>query len=301
MNILENKTKKQHYIPQVYLRGFSPQYKNDGGEKLDNGKYTIYAYDLKKNELSQAIPIKSICYEEYLYEIRNDEGKIVSENYLENFFRVLEKKFGAYRKKLESKALLEENYEINCFLTQEEKSFWVTYMIIQILRLPSALNAVTKAIKENTTVKLSDVQAENDARWYCLPFFSSLGEKEGRIIKALLEPMGNINFGVGVDLQGKIITSDNPVYIEVPQWPCDEYDIIIFPISAQLCLFLFGNEEKKNTRKNFLFPIEESHREAIVTSLASNAIRKLYSNHELTEMEREYIKQGTKDREESEN
>ena len=146
MNILENKTKKQHYIPQVYLRGFSPQYKNDGGEKLDNGKYTIYAYDLKKNELSQAIPIKSICYEEYLYEIRNDEGKIVSENYLENFFRVLEKKFGAYRKKLESKALLEENYEINCFLTQEEKSFWVTYMIIQILRLPSALNAVTKAI-----------------------------------------------------------------------------------------------------------------------------------------------------------
>ena len=38
-----------------------------------------------------------------------------------------------------------------------------------------------------------------------------------------------------------------------------------------------------------------------MTSLASNAIRKLYSNHELTEMEREYIKQGTKDREESEN
>ena len=33
----------------------------------------------------------------------------------------------------------------------------------------------------------------------------------------------------------------------------------------------------------------------------SDAIRKLYSNHELTEMEREYIKQGTKDREESEN
>ena len=65
---------------------------------------------------------------------------------------------------------------------------------------------------------------KNAARGYCLPFFSSIGEKEGRIIKALLEPMGNMNFGVGVDLQGKIITSDNPVYIELSQWPCDEYD-----------------------------------------------------------------------------
>ena len=297
MNLLENKTKKQHYIPQVYLRGFSPQYKNDVGGKLDKGKYTIYAYDLKKNQSSQAIPIKSVCYEDYLYEIRNDEGGFVSENYLENFLKILENSFGKYRKKLERKAFLEEN----CFLTQEEKCFWVTYMIIQILRLPSALNAVTEAIKEHAAVTLSDAQAKNAARGYCLPFFSSIGEKEGRIIKALLEPMGNMNFGVGVDLQGKIITSDNPVYIELSQWPCDEYDIIIFPISAQLCLFLFGNENKKNTRKNFLFAINEKHREFIVTSLASNAIRKLYSNHELTEMEREYIKQGTKDREESEN
>lgn len=302
MNLLENKTKKQHYIPQVYLRGFSPQYKKGKGEKPHKDKYRIYAYDLKKNESSQEIPIKSVCYEDYLYEIRNDEGGFISKNYLENFLGKLEENFyPKYRNKLESKAFLEENYETNCFLTQEEKKFWVTYMIIQILRLPSALNAVTETIKENAAVTLSDVQAKNAARGYCLPFFSSIGEKEGRIIKALFEPMGNMNFGVGVDLQGKIITSDNPVYIELSQWPCDEYDIIIFPISAQLCLFLFGNENKKNTRKNFLFAINEKHREFIVSSLASNAIRKLYSNHELTEIEREYIKKGTKDREESEN
>ncbi len=47
MNLLENKTKKQHYIPQVYLRGFSPQYKNGKG-KPHKDKYRIYAYDLRK-------------------------------------------------------------------------------------------------------------------------------------------------------------------------------------------------------------------------------------------------------------
>ena len=33
-----NRARKQHYVPQVYLRGFAPQYLNKGSENNKNSK-----------------------------------------------------------------------------------------------------------------------------------------------------------------------------------------------------------------------------------------------------------------------
>lgn len=275
-------TRRQHYIPQVYLGGFSPQYQNKGE------KYTIYFYDLEKRKQSKKdVPIKSICYEEYLYEMRGDAGKFVCDNHLEGFFSEIENTFHTYRDKLERKAFLEENYNTKCFLTKEEKIFWAAYMIVQILRLPNGLDAVEQEIKKHMTYTSDNMLAHDAARWYCLPFFSEINEEIGQIIKTLLKPMENMHIGVGVDLQGRIITSDNPVYVETSEWPCDEYNKIIFPISSQLCLFLFGKEEKKMVDENFLFPIGEADREEIIVSLASNAFKKIYLSYKLEEHEKE--------------
>ena len=268
-------TRRQHYIPQVYLGGFSPQYQNKGE------KYTIYFYDLEKRKQSKKdVPIKSICYEEYLYEMRGDAGKFVCDNHLEGFFSEIENTFHTYRDKLERKAFLEENYNTKCFLTKEEKIFWAAYMIVQILRLPNGLDAVEQEIKKHMTYTSDNMLAHDAARWYCLPFFSEINEEIGQIIKTLLKPMENMHIGVGVDLQGRIITSDNPVYVETSEWPCDEYNKIIFPV-------LFGKEEKKMVDENFLFPIGEADREEIIVSLASNAFKKIYLSYKLEEHEKE--------------
>ena len=77
------------------------------------------------------------------------------------------------------------------------------------------------------------------------------------------------------------------MYVETSEWPCDEYNKIIFPISSQLCLFLFGKEEKKMVDENFLFPIGEADREEIIVSLASNAFKKIYLSYKLEEHEKE--------------
>ena len=53
-------TKKQHYIPQVYLRGFSPEY-HKGDIRLSK-EYTIYFWDKGQNHIMKPVPIKSICY-----------------------------------------------------------------------------------------------------------------------------------------------------------------------------------------------------------------------------------------------
>ena len=62
-------TKHQHYIPQVYLKGFSKD------------SSTIYEYNFKKGEaLDKPVSIESVCRENYLYEVRENNGVIININ-----------------------------------------------------------------------------------------------------------------------------------------------------------------------------------------------------------------------------
>ena len=286
-------TKKQHYIPQVYLRGFSPEY-GKCNKEYPLSKYTIYCHDLtKKNQIMKAVPIKSVCYSEYLYEVTGNKGEIVLTNHLEHFFACIEKMFSEYRHELEKKAFIESNYKTRCFLTSKEKVFWVTYILIQILGTPQTLNIAEEVSLEIWKDQINTKQAKNIARIFCLPFFEEIveGSNETVIFDVLFEPMKNMSFGVGVDRQAKIITSDKPVFIHSEEFSCKEYGRVIFPITAELCLFLFGSEDKEHYPKNFLFPIDDEIREEITKSLTASSFGKLYANHMLDKKERRYVKE----------
>lgn len=294
-----NITKNQHYIPQVYLRGFSPEYdkkKND----YPVSRYTIYRHDLEKIEQPvKAVPIKSVCHSDYLYEVTGHDGEIVLPNQLEHFFSAMERMFGAYRQELEQKAFIEDNYKTKCFLTGKEKVFWVTYILIQILRTPQLLNIAEETGKETWKDLINDNQAKNIARMVCLPFFKEIeeGSKEMMVFETLFEPMKNMSFGVGVDKQAKLITSDNPVFIHATEFPCTEYQRVIFPITSELCLFLIGKEDKEFYPKNFLFAIGDETREEIIKSMTSSSFREIYSNHLFDKNERKFIKEVLKEKE----
>lgn len=60
--------KKQHYVPQFYLRGFS---------EMNNDKVDIYQ---KKNKRFITTNVRSICYEKYIYDL---EDNTFLKNYLE--------------------------------------------------------------------------------------------------------------------------------------------------------------------------------------------------------------------------
>lgn len=59
---IQKSTIKQHYVPQVYLRGFSQD------------KKRIYRYDLT-NESQKLVPISSVCHKKYLYEFKGEFSK----------------------------------------------------------------------------------------------------------------------------------------------------------------------------------------------------------------------------------
>mgnify|MGYP002522808164 CR=1 FL=1 len=238
------------------MRGFSPEY---GNNCIPVSKYTVFCHDLTgRNQFRDPIPIKSICYEKYLYEVTDRDGEIVLINHLEDFFLIIEKMFGNYRRELENKAFLEENYKTKCFLTNEEKAFWMTYIIIQMLRMPKVLQLAEDLSLKIWENEINTKQAKNIARMYCLPFFREMEEnnsEELAVFNALLNSMETMTFGVGVDRQAKIITSDKPIYVYAQEVSCTEYKKIIFPISAKVCLFLYGEEYKKKSLKIFYFQL----------------------------------------------
>ncbi|HAQ91220.1 MAG TPA: hypothetical protein DCR89_09895, partial [Coprococcus sp.] len=106
-----NRTEKQHYVPQVYLKGFAPQYVYQSREKNKNSKtkYGVFYYDLQERTQSKiAVPIKSVCFENDLYEVTGKSGEIVYDNRLENRFSRLESRYAELRTNIENKAFIKE-------------------------------------------------------------------------------------------------------------------------------------------------------------------------------------------------
>lgn len=238
------------------MRGFSPEY---GNNDIPVSRYTVFCHDLTgRNQFRAPIPIKSICYEKDLYEVIDRDGEIVLPNYLEHFFSIIENMFCKYRCELENKAFLEENYKTKCFLTNEEKAFWMTYIIIQMLRMPETLQ-----LAENLSLKIweneiNTKQAKNIARMYCLPFFREMEEdnsEELAVFNALLNPMVTMTFGVGVDRQAKIITSDKPIYVYAQEVPCTEYKKLFFLFLLKCVYFYMGRNIRKKSLKIFYFQL----------------------------------------------
>ena len=282
---MENLTRDEHTIPQVYLRGFSCEYIDIRDDARKD--HTIFFHRFgKEKQVERAVPVKDICKKRDAYEVYDSEGNIVLQNHLERFFGVFEKKYGKYRTELEKKVFYEENYKIKNFLKNEEKNFWAAYMIIQILRLPQTLGLAEDLSLEMFN-EIGKREAENIARLLVLPFFKDIqiDDKELQLFNALLIPMSNMYWGVGVDKTERLITSDNPVFIARDDDIDGEYTRIIFPLTSKICLMLFGNEYKRSVPKNFLFPINDEIREEINCCMAIKAFEQVFSNRKLSKME----------------
>ena len=271
-------THNQHYIPQVYLRGFS---------KDDN---SVFFFDLASCKSSnKAVPVKTICVKRDLYEAKDEQGDYLFANHIEKALCNLEGMFSEYRTKLKNKAFNKENYRTKCFLTHEEKGFWITYVAVQIMRSPKVLSVAKNFSKEFFQDNVSEYKSENIALSSCLPFFSELFEENENAFSTFLKPMLNMSFNIGVAQGDKeLFTSDNPVYIRA-NGSCDEYDIIIFPISSKLCLVMFGEEYKEYYRKNSLFPIDEEMLKKINRTIVWSADRMLFSSKRLSKKQEEEI------------
>lgn len=283
-------TKRQHYIPQVYLRGFSPDYLDNNDTNIDVSKFRIFTYNLNKNDqIGIAIPIKDICFENYLYEIKDENGNIIYKNHLEKWLSKIESMFSKYRRQLEQKVLDKRNNNHVLLFSEEELIFWKLFFVVQNLRTPQIMRIAESVAKDVFQNKLSDNQAKTVSKIWCLPFFRELkgDEAELDIFNRLLKPLSDMIFTVGCDDKARIITSDMSfsIYGDIDDNAFIEYDKIMIPITSQICLFLVNKHKYNNIRENCLFEINDEIRREIFLNISYSAYENIYLNHMITEKE----------------
>lgn len=290
---MTNDTKKEHFIPQVYLRGFSPEYDLPNAKAIPREKYRIYYYDLSTGFQSEPIPVKSQCYINDLYEVYGKDNQIILLNHIEKVLKELEIAFSHYRDELEKVAFNEENYNLKRFLRKKERIFWATYITVQLLRTPQVLEGVEIAFQDILGYQISNNEARNFAREMCTPFFKELTEDsfEAKLFDMVFTPMCGMSFVVLVDRQGRFITSDKAVYVHSNTgFPCKEYELLYFPITSKLCLSLYGGRQKDDLPgDNFLYPADDALVETVFSAIVDSAYEKVYSNHRFNRQESRWI------------
>ena len=286
---IKNFTKKQHYVPQVYLRGFSVDSKR------------VWSYAVNSIENGRCVPIESVCRENYLYEIKDNDGNWLTPNWIERILSILEGMFAENLRRLEKKAFLKENYRTKSFLTTEEKTFWKLFVTVQMMRSPVVLRVANTVVKELADGQLTENQIQAVAVSQCLPLFNELKPEDKNVFNVFLKPLLTMSTAIGVDENGTMFTSDDPVYCYSSQrenmLQIEEYEKIVFPLTSNLVLLMFGGEMAKEYDRNRLFPLDYEAQEDIKLSIAYSAENRVFSKTKLLSSDIELIKKARKDKE----
>lgn len=285
-------TKKQHYVPRTYLRGFSPDPKR------------IWSYSLDPMDSGKLVPIESVCRVNFLYEVKDESGNLIAPNWIEKILGGLEGMFATNLRALEKKAFHRENYQTQCFFTTEEKAFWKTFIAVQIMRDPKVIQEAVNVTNDFFGNQLSQNKIQAFAMSQCLPFFNEMKPEDKTAFVFFVKPLLDMKIALGVDEGGTIFTSDKPVYCYSSHRDnlsdATEYDKIVLPLTPKLVLILLGGEAAKKYDRNRLFPLNPEDLDSVKRTTAYNARSRIFSQNALTENDRTIIEQARRDRKEDE-
>lgn len=260
-------TRKQHYVPQVYLKNFS-----------DDGK-TLFYYDVLKNESSNiSVPIKSICYETYIYEYYDESGEIDSFNFNEKMLQGLESHFSRQLDILVRLARCKENIELHHIFTKEEYTFWIFYVYIQMSRTPRTMKRMSEHYSK-IYPDFGQKHINNICLTNCLPFYQFINSIEmNEIIMESIETLLNMDMFICVNEHGDYFTSDCPVVSYSSTNSFQDTEWIVFPLTKRLSFLFLPCVDKEKPVMGKMRCISKDEYQQQMDIIALGAYRKIYSN-----------------------
>ena len=275
-------TKDQHYIPQVYLRNFSP----DSKKEVGRDKMRIFRLPLDKiMDWNEKVRIKSQAYEKYLYEVYDNEDNMISINYIENCLCNLENDFGLYVGKLLDRI---DSGKISK-IPEEEREFWELYTSLQMARTPKVIEATKIYTEDNLGDRLSKQECAALAMMTIFPFFSDIDGINEDYISWNSKRLQDRIMCFGIDSSDSIFTSDNPVCGFIDDWDSKNISGVIFPIASNCVLLFLDPANTPKERNNSILYLSKEQIKYIKERIIINAKTCLYSKNAFQEDELQFI------------
>lgn len=172
-------TKKEHYIPEVYLNNFAIA----GDKEFFTHIFNVNKMEILRNPINNDLfTVDSQCHEDYLYEIKNETGEIIDKNRYEKLFNELEGQFSTIivnlQNRLSDKGVIKDNKDsLKPILSEKEMEILKIYIMSQILRHPKVLDLAEDECKK---MELSEIESRNQAIKICLKFLGYIysGDQE---------------------------------------------------------------------------------------------------------------------------
>lgn len=251
--------KKEHFVPQFYLKNFVNT----------NGFLDIY--DCNTSKFKEIRP-NNICYENYLYETKwcnanKQLGEFVLENSIENIFMRYEKEFAELLKKIFRICNPSQNRKA-LILRVEEKDLLCRFIANLYLRNPvnmqaMSLDTLTEDIRISEEIELINTLFERmgfgQIDSLCVAAQKNVmltEELEGSLPQELQKNFRKIDFRFYYANEQEFITSDAPVCIGNDQSIQAEHKICIYLALTPKIAVLFGNYKESYNAKNRMLLID---------------------------------------------
>ena len=289
----EKPTEDEHFIPRVYLRGFS-EIKNS---KKKNEKALIWQFNLKTmQQIPVPVDVKDICFEKNLYEIQSNDGSFIAQNTIEKTFGKIESLANVVIQSVKNKSQNAKCLNCPTILSENDKCYLVIFICALMYRSPEIIEEGIKSL-EKTNPQISRQDARNFTLLNLLPLGLDPEWDKNTIIRSALINLSGMAFQIGITDDDLIITSDRPSTI----WPPTEDELynrpraVVFPLTSRLVLYLFPIESVDPIARNCFVKLTKEQVNDLCRYISVYARDWIYSRNPLTDEQLTIIKEARRE------
>lgn len=269
----KNPTVDEHFVPRMYLRGFS---------EIKGEKAFICQFDTNTmRQTPTSVKVEDVCCEKNLYELRDSDGSFIARNHIENTFGRIEDYTARVIKSIVAKSQNETCLNCSTVLSQDDKSYLTIFLTALLYRDPQTIEMGIRFLQASDP-SMAGREARNSTLMNLLPSGVDPEWDKNTVIRSAIEKFSGMFFQIGFTDEHTIITSDRPVI----QWPShDNSDnrprAVAFPLTSRLVLYLFPIEKAEQNGVSCFFKLSEQQINDIQTNIAVCARRWIYSKKAL--------------------
>ena len=282
----EKPTEKEHFIPRMYLRGFS--------EVKESGKALIWQFNLRTmQQIPVQVDVQDICFEKNLYEIKGRDGSFIAQNTIEKAFGKIEDNTNRVIQSIRAKAGNENCLNCPTVLSEDDKSYLIILIASLLYRDPATIESGIDFLQEsNSNIEVRE--ARNFTLLNLLPLGLDTEWDKNTIIRTAVGNLTGMAYQIGIADEDIIITSDRSVVL----WPPKEDEqynrprAVAFPLTSRLLLYMFPEESVDPLARNCFIKLSKDQINDHYVNTAVSARNWIYSRNQLAKEQLQIIREA---------